>query len=45
MQIQVLDPDYLDTSLTQETKTGKIIQGRRLAMFADRRIRTQCYWV
>ncbi len=45
MQIQVLDPDYLDTSLTQETKTGRIVQGWRLAMIADRRIRTQCYWV
>lgn len=41
MQIQILEPDYLDTGKTEETKTGRIIQGVEFDLLG-RRI---AYWL
>ncbi len=41
MQIQVMEPDYLDTRKTEETKTGRIIQGVEFDLLG-RRI---AYWL
>ena len=41
MQIQVMEPDYIDTALTQETKTGRIVQGVEFDLLG-RRI---AYWL
>lgn len=41
MQIQVLEPDYLDTSKNEKTKTGKIIQGVEFDLLGRR----VAYWL
>jgi lambda family phage portal protein len=41
MQIQILEPDYLDTGKTEETKTGRIIQGVEFDLLGNR----IAYWM
>jgi lambda family phage portal protein len=41
MQIQIVEPDYIDTGKTEETKTGRIIQGVEFDLIGRR----VAYWL